>query len=347
MLSDEAPLPGEFHMNINSLKDAARTVANIHIRGSLPDIAVFATPRGGSTWFMELLATQPWVKFYDEPFNIRRRNVKKTGLFSDWADIMPDTANRKQLTDYLEDLRTGKYGFMNPAPFRRNYRPFTRRIVFKLHAIEFMAEELRRRGYLVVCLLRHPIPTTLSRTVYPRLDYFLRSRYYAEKYFDPDTHRKIVDRAERGSKLERGVISWCFENIDLLAGQGSSRFLCVTYEELVCNAAAVTRKLGTDLALPNVGVMEEYSSRPSVNIALSGETTNQAIFAREELNRQRYLIMRWKKRVSEMEEQDAMSVLQDFGIDAYNTNSCFPADRYLLAHDETRKYFEHIAASIS
>ena len=69
---------------------ALRSISNIHRPGYKKDIFLFATARGGSTWMMEILASQPGIKFFDEPVNIRRPNVQRTGVFRDWLDLMPD-----------------------------------------------------------------------------------------------------------------------------------------------------------------------------------------------------------------------------------------------------------------
>ena len=75
---------------INKTKDWIKTISNIHIQGDKKNIFLFATPRGGSTWVMEILASQPGMKYYDEPFSIRRPNVQKVSRFTKWEDLMPE-----------------------------------------------------------------------------------------------------------------------------------------------------------------------------------------------------------------------------------------------------------------
>jgi hypothetical protein len=49
-----------------------KALTNVHRQGPLPNVFLFATPRSGSTWLMEIIASQPGFKYYDEPLNPRR-----------------------------------------------------------------------------------------------------------------------------------------------------------------------------------------------------------------------------------------------------------------------------------
>ena len=174
---------------------------------------LFATPRSGSTWVMELLASQPGFKFYDEPFNPRRENVQKTGLFQGWGDFLPESGNDDLFISFLHDLTRNRRKVMNPPPFRRNHRLFTNRIVFKIHALEHMINRVKEElNGKILLLVRHPISTTQSRNVLPRLNYFINSTYYNDLLTDKQkTEIKKIDRS--GNDYERGVLSWCYRNL--------------------------------------------------------------------------------------------------------------------------------------
>ena len=172
-------------------KYVVRTFANKHRQGRMKNIFLFATARGGSTWLMEILASQPGMKDHDEPFNIRRANVARAGAFTTWASVMPDTGDPDRIVDYLNDIASGRYAFMNPAPFRPHYRFFTDRIVFKIHELEHMMGTVAERcNGQIVYLLRHPIPTSQSRYQFPRLELFLSSDYYLGSSATPERGRR-------------------------------------------------------------------------------------------------------------------------------------------------------------
>ena len=44
-----------------------KRLANVHRQGEKPNIFLFSTARSGSTWVVEMLATQPGMKLIDEP----------------------------------------------------------------------------------------------------------------------------------------------------------------------------------------------------------------------------------------------------------------------------------------
>src|SRR5436190_11845966 len=93
----------------NSAKYVLKAVSNLHKQGDRPNVFLFATARGGSTWVMEILASQPGMKYYDEPFNIRRDNVARIGLFTKWEDLMADTDDPDRVITFLNDLVAGEY----------------------------------------------------------------------------------------------------------------------------------------------------------------------------------------------------------------------------------------------
>ncbi len=301
------------------LKHALRSFSNIHRQGEQRNIMLFATARGGSTWVMELLASQPGVKFYDEPFNIRRENVARTGLFPDWASVMPDTNDVERIVTYLKDLERGKYGPLNPPPFRPYHRFFTNRIVFKIHELEHMIGTIAARcNAQVLYLLRHPIPTTLSRKVFPRLDLFLESAYYRELIGDGPRLREIVRLGRNGSHLQRGTVSWCYENLIPLR-HADFDGLFATYEELSLNPVG-----SCDLLLQWMGgtdreAMLRAFGEPSANITMSSAETQSMMNDADERRRRTYLVTKWLDKVTPAQMAEVSEILHLFELDAFYT----------------------------
>ena len=317
------------------IKDRIRSVCNVHRQGQKANIALFATPRGGSTWVMELLAAQPGMKFFDEPFNIRRENVMKTGLFNDWGDLMPETSDKKKILDFVSALGRGDIGHMNPSPFQKNYRFFTDRVVFKIHAIEHMINAVRDTcNCSIVYLVRHPISNTLSRRVFPRLQHFLSSEHYMRQGLSSAQTERIKQIAEHGTHIEKGVLSWCFENVDAFRERDRRGWTIVTYEELVQNPQGVCKVLGETLDLPDIGRSIAASKEPSSNVAMSDEKTQEVILEKAGEERVKHLISRWRQKVTESEERDLFSIVDLFGIDFYSVGRDLATHRYLLAESD-------------
>jgi hypothetical protein len=314
------------------LKQIVKAFANVHRQGDLPNIFLFATARGGSTWVMELIASQPGMKYYDEPFNIRRQNVARTRLFPTWDTVMPDGADTERIVAYLRDLQRGRYGYMNPPPFRRNHRFFTSRIVFKIHELEHLVDTLPQRcNGVAVYLLRHPVPTSLSRAVLPRLDLFLRSEYY-EARLGAARSRAIRALAARGTHLQRGVVSWCYENVVPLTSASPST-LFVTYEELVLNPVRSCDLLTARLQLTDRDAVLRGFGRPSANITMSSAETLAAMGHPDEQQRRRQLVTRWQPKLAPADVVATAEILDLFGLDVYRADGALPARRFLHFSD--------------
>ena len=318
-----------------TFKYLLRSLTSQHVQGPKRNILLKATARGGSTWVMEMIASQPGFRFYDEPFNIRRDNVRKAGLFHTWEELQPDACDSEKVIGFLEGLKHNQYRFMNPAPFRKFYRPVTRRIVFKLHELEHMIEEIAERCECdVLYLIRHPIPNSLSRAVLPRLESFLASDFYRERYLGDERMKEITEVARKGTELQKFVVSWCFENYIPLKDTDLSKWATLSYEELLLNSRKSCQYLGEALELEDQGSLFRSVGEPATNITLSGQETLDIMSNPDEEKRKRQLVTRWKTRVSDEEERLAMEVLSLFDIDAYTYGQFIPHVK-LLHFDDT------------
>lgn len=316
------------------LKNKVKALANVHRPGPLPDIFLFATPRGGSTWVMEIIASQPGFKFYDEPLSPRRENVALSGIVPDWEALMPDSCDAARIIGFLRELQAGRHGYMNPPPFRRQHRFFTNRIVFKIHEIEHLMSDVEKQcAAQIVYLLRHPIATSISRKLVPRLELFLKCQQHAALLDDPAGHVAIAGLAASGTFFQRAVISWCFENLVALRRPGPG-WLYVTYEELVLNPERACDLLMQQLRLPDRTAMLTAFERPAANIQLSHQQTMAALRSADARQRRHRLVTKWMDEVSDEQRAQAAEVLDLFKIDAYDPYAVLAADR-LLHFDDT------------
>jgi len=314
------------------IKFALRAAGNVHRKGSHRDIFLFATPRGGSTWLMEILASQPGIKFFDEPLSPRRPYASRVGL-NGWEQLMPETADTEWILSFLQALQRGEFGLLNPTPFSRNHRFFTDRCVFKIHEIEHLIDTVARRcDAQVVYLLRHPIATSISRNALPRLPLFLTSRHYAQLLGDSADLAEIKHLGETGSHFEKAIVSWCFENIEALRYR---RFegLLVTYEELVLNPERSCDLLIEHFSFTDRAAMWNAFERPAKNIGMSHKQTLDVMHSRDAHARRLGLVTKWRKRVSPEQIEQAANILRLFKIDAYRADEDLAQPSYLLFSD--------------
>lgn len=300
------------------LRLLVKSCTNVHRRGARPDVFLFATPRSGSTWLMEIIASQPGFKYYDEPLNPRRENVQFSGMFPDFSALMPDAGQDERIIGFLKELQAGRHGYMNPPPFRRHHRFFTDRIVFKIHEIEHLMDRAAEAcGGRLIYLLRHPIANSISRVVQPRLEFFLRSSYHAALVGDATREAEIRRLAQAGSTLQRAVVSWCFENLETLRHPSASR-LVVTYEELVLNPVKSCDLLMQRLDLDDRESMLASFERPAINIRMSHAETLAAMKSPDAGEKRIRLVTKWRARMEPRHIAETATVLAAFDIDAYD-----------------------------
>jgi hypothetical protein len=315
------------------VKYALKSVSNLHFQGDRPNIFLFATPRGGSTWVMEILASQAGMKYYDEPFNIRRDNVAFAGWFRTWESLMPGTGDPDRVIAFLNGLASGKHRHMNPPPFRPHHRLITNRIVFKIHVVKYLIGRIAREcGGQVVYLLRHPVPTTQSRAVFPRLELFLASPYFADLIGDGQRLRDIRRLGAGGTKLEKGVVSWCYENLIPLTRPDFDG-LVVAYEELVLNPERACDLFLERLHFDDREKMLRAFHAPATNISMSSADRLAEMVKPESRDRAISLVSKWREKLTVGDRRSVNEIMGLFGLDVYTADCALPHPRYLHFDD--------------
>lgn len=309
------------------------TFLTYHQPGDKRDILILSSPRSGSTWLMELLYTQPRMKYVDEPL---AKNVLDSlnilPIRTRWAYVNLGVGEQHIIKRYFKSDRQIKY-FGPWDIFDENYNFFTNRRVIKViranALIEWFSDELDMD---IVYLLRHPIAQSLSciqRGHHCRIIDYLRDDQFIKAHVNEKQVRLIRQVLESGTDLEKFVTEWCLDNLVPLKFRKKHDVLILTYEELVLRPEAVVELLCDRLNLVDRGRMLERISTPSKVTDSSTEQTKVAIEAGE----RRFLIEKWRENTSEFEERRAFEILQQFDIQAYRFGSCLPNDSVLNFHE--------------
>lgn len=308
-----------------------RSYSNLHLQGKKPNIFLLATPRSGSTWLLELLHSQPGVKLCNEPLNYRNPSVADF-FGTDPYEVSYYNPPHPKLEKYLDYIFSGspKVGFLNIFPFhRQKHRFLTHRIVFKvLHGMEDKGNWLvEKYNSKVIILLRHPIAVSLSREIFPRLELFLNSDY--GRHFTAEQIEFARGIVAHGSKMEKGMLSWCLQNSVPLRNAGEDT-LVVTYEQLTTETEKMISVLvdGLDLDPESAAAMVEKAKKPSSSTRKSDPETQQRLKEGKEEDRQRWLVEKWRSKVSEAEEAELMKILEVFEMDVYKAGSFYPTENY-------------------
>jgi len=309
-----------------AIKYFIKSLINIHKPNKTPNIFIFSTPRSGSTWLRELLLTQPGFKCCDEPFNLRNYFARKYLNMSNWEEIYQPESESK-IYKYFSKYCNGKLTFLDCYPFIRYYRLLTYRIVFKIiHGGEDRINWFKNKfNGEVIYLLRHPIAVSLSRKQFPRLNAFINSRYkdHFTKY-QIEYSKKIISL---GTKLEKGILSWCLQNYVPLT-QANEDWIILSYEQMVLEPNKVWNFLKKRLSLSKIERIYKLLKRPSSTVYQSDKKTRQ-IFSNNNYN-PAWLIKKWKKKVGEEEEKKLMDILAIFGISAYKSGDFFPSRKLII-----------------
>ncbi|HEU5316354.1 MAG TPA: sulfotransferase domain-containing protein [Chloroflexota bacterium] len=296
----------------------------LHRPDGQSNVFVFSLPRGGSTWLMELICTQPGFKPCSDPLNLREIEVRRHSGLERWEDLY-DPEKAALLRRYFQGFCDGSVRFRNLHPGRANYRPLTRRVAFKMHACEdrinWFRDEFNGR---VVLFLRHPIAVSLSRQENPILGAMLSSGMY-RRHFDEDQLAYAARIWETGTALEQKVLAWClFTAVALRAREDD--WAVVTYEQLVLEPAPAIDYLARKLLLPRPAEMLRRVAAPS-RVKFKSDRETQRLLADAAAgsgDERRSLVGKWRARVSEAEERRAMEIPERFGIDVYRAGDDLP-----------------------
>ena len=190
---------------------------------------------------MELIYSQPKFKACNEPFNLRNPNVSKYLGTSNWDDLY-SMKFKNSFFNFFDDIIQRKVKFLNPNPFRINYKLFSSRIVFKiLHAGEDKIEQIDNKfNSNIIFLLRHPLAVTTSRKVLPRLNTFLNSDF--KNNLSNKQLQYALQIANSNNFLKKGVLSWCIQNHALLKSL-KSNYILITYEQMVTEPEVIIKYL--------------------------------------------------------------------------------------------------------
>lgn len=306
------------------LKRAVKSISSIHLADGRPNVFLFSTPRSGSTWLMELIWTQPSFKYCNQPLSLFNPLVRKHLGIDRW-EALYESDSAPTLERYFREICEGRLRFANPNPLRGHYRPITHRIVFKeIHGcadrVNWFRDTFNAR---IAYLVRHPIAVAISSERFPLLDAFLGTVY--REHF---SHEQLAfaDRiATSGSPLERGVLSWCLQNVVPLR-EVSDDWAVVTYEQLVVDPAPVIHELAAKLELPAPDRIRDALTVPSVNVKIKSSEETKHLLYETTVDRRPDLVNKWRRKVATSEEARAMEIVSTFELDLYTRGDVFPAE---------------------
>jgi hypothetical protein len=314
-------------------KQKIKIILSHHKQCDKKNIFLFSSPRSGSTWLTEIIATQPGFKMVKEPFNIRRDEVRENSGLHTWEEVI-STLSEDKIKNYIQYFTEGNdkdWRYRRLHPLNDLWRFRTNRIIFKIlfageDKINWFKDTFNGE---IIFLLRHPIPVSLSREELPRLSSFINTSYSENFSYEEITFAKKL--FQNGTKFQKSVLDWCFQNV-LPLRHANNNWIVVSYEQMVIQPEIVIKNLVEKFEFPKPEEMFKRLSKASASTGKS-DTESQDILRdpTKILESKQWLVDKWKKRVTPEQIEQTEEILNAFGIDFYQSNESLPKNKYLLS----------------
>jgi hypothetical protein len=312
------------------LRIAARTAAKEllwyatcrHRQGDRPNILLFATRRGGSTFAMELIAANRRIRSLDQPLELvgpstTAAQTARVPIYRQGQITSLDESSERQLKDLMDDIFAGRVVINAPTRFGRGGAPLrSDRLVLKIldakPIIDWFDTHLDCQ---IVYLTRHPVPQALSclRNRWTlTVQAYLEDERFVETNLSAPALALAHDTMRSGSDLRRFVVNWALENVAPMRLLGDRpHWIHVRYEDCVTDPAGTLDRLAEHLHLPDVDRMQAVVTRPSVSSRISTSDTRSTI----ESGRASEVVSRWRDEVDAIDRRWCDDLMETFGID--------------------------------
>ena len=333
---DMKPRLRRFFDKHTDLREAVRyllTRLGIHRGSTTNDILLLSSRRAGSTWLMEVIASEPGIRFVNEP--LRPEYVAKLKLPTELDSLPADERKilgvpspaedrfRALFADYRMTRTFGPYDFFSP----QFHWLTTRRIIKDVYAAS-IADWIQEQsfGFKTIYLIRHPIPTALSmsRGCTLRIAANLKHPTFAQKFLNQHLVEFSWWMLDHGSELEMRVLEWCLDNIVpwTIVNTRQHDWLVITYEELMLSPDRSLQLIADHLGLRHVERLRQAMIRPS---ASTHNSRVKLVRSSDPVS----LVQAWRSSVSAEMEKQVYAIIQEFGISAYEYGAYVARDEFL------------------
>ncbi len=304
--------------------------SNIHRSKGKQNICIFSSRRCGTTLLMQMINSQPGIKFIYEPLARYRYNPYKKLIPATHLDqfVYLDADQQVQLRNYFNNVifKDKLRGYSQWNYFSDSYSFISDRFVIKiLDALPIIDWFEKNFDVKIIYLIRHPIPVSLSilNMGWENIsEAFICNPNFTKSYLNERTTRLSHHILKTGTKLQKLVLEWCLYHLYPLSIFKRRNWLTITYEELLLNPMKMVDLMCNYLDLPDRERMLETILKPS-------RTTSRQSKMDILEKGPSYMINRWKNKIDEKIESEVMTILEEFEINAYKKGSTIPSNRLL------------------
>ena len=183
-------------------------------------------------------------------------------------------------------------------------------------------------------MIRHPISTSLSiiqRNWGNTAEHLLQNPYLINKCLNKKRLKFSFKILETGTNLEKFVLEWCLNNSYPLSICNDRKWLTISYEELILKPRQMVDLICNYLDLFDKERMLKTVFNPS---RTASKKSKKDILEKDPY----YLVNKWKNKIDNYTESKVMSILNEFGIDAYKKGRTLPSST--LLHFESKSDYE-------
>jgi hypothetical protein len=304
----------------------------LYRQGKKPNLLLYSSRRGGSTFLADLISSDPGIRSIDQPFDTFDRSSARVQaklkyipevMASQYIHLPPSEAEAVQ--KYMSLLMSGGIRELSDA----YYLPKSRTILKILNAIPLLDWFAGLFNVYSIYLARHPIPQAMSvirnnwQLTTPA---YLHNEYFVENYLTSAQREEGFRILENGTPLQKGVLNWIMENyFPLKFAQRIT--IKLTYEDLTMHPEKYVHLLQQGLELDDGKKMMSLVNVPSRSNSLSNDETNKAIVD----NNKEYLVGKWQNSVPAVDKENVQKVLDVFNIYEYSADSALPHEKFLQA----------------
>jgi len=281
---------------------------------------IFADPRGGSTWLMEIIQSITNEPVIWEPLDLKLRNNPFNKLKFGWRQHIPEQKEWKEALELFQKLFKGKILEKNIL----DYSTFSQlkdseTLLFKICRGNALLPWLCKNfefNNQPVYLVRHPFAVVSSQLKHGAWDYDFKGFEIPDTPFNANylKHKEFLTTLK--TKEEALVASWCLSNLESLNHPHNNiKWITITYEDFVLNPEKeLTRILRRwDLAI-EVNTLKLRKD----------SVTTRADSPNEALDR----ISNWKNNFNTRQLTAMGKVLDYFEVDLYQKNNSLPQVKF-------------------
>lgn len=272
-------------------------------------IILSSDPRGGSTWFAQLINAIPQSAVVNEPLNLGQSPMAVKLKFS-WRQYIPPGAQWPEAKIMFDKIFSGKYlnnGTTNYSTI--NDFKHAKQIIIKFcraHSLLYWLINQYDFKKKPVHMFRHPLAVVASQLQHPQwkrdkmIEFSFLNAPFSEYYNNEKDYLLSLETQEEGM-----AATWCLSNMPLLKNPSPSIHF-IKYEEMLIRPEEVLTNIFSQWNMP---VPEETFNliRKKSKSTLDG--SNVEVPEKQ--------LLAWKNKFTDVQLRKLKAVLDHYGVGAY------------------------------